>query len=108
MESASHGIARRRLDIVTTAIVLIKAKTAQVSELAQQITEVEGVSEVFSVAGQYDLVAIVRVRSNEDLAHVVSDSIRQLDGISYSETLIAFRAYSKQELEAAFALGLDD
>jgi DNA-binding Lrp family transcriptional regulator len=92
---------------VTTAIVLIKAKTAQVSELAQQITEIHGVSEVFSVAGQYDLVAIVRVRSNEDLARVVGDNIRQLDGLSHSETLIAFRAYSKEELDAGFALGLD-
>ena len=92
---------------MTTAIVLIKAKTAQVSELARQITQVHGVSEVFSVAGQYDLVAIVRVRSNEDLASVVGDSIRQLDGLSHSETLIAFRAYSKEELDAGFALGLD-
>jgi len=92
---------------MTTAIVLIKAKTAQVSELAQRITQVHGVSEVFSVAGQYDLVAIVRVKSNEDLACVVGDRIRQLDGLSHSETLIAFRAYSKEELDAGFALGLE-
>jgi DNA-binding Lrp family transcriptional regulator len=90
---------------VTTAIVLIKTETDQVSALAQKINEVRGVSEVFSVAGQYDLVAIVRVSSNERLAEVVSDDIRRLPGIKYSETLIAFRVYTREEIEGVFSLG---
>ncbi|TFG41671.1 MAG: Lrp/AsnC family transcriptional regulator, partial [Chromatiales bacterium] len=79
----------------------------QIPDLANQITDMPGVSEVFSVAGRYDLVAIVRVSKNEELADVISDKMRHLDGIVETETMIAFRAYSKQELEAGFELGLD-
>lgn len=92
---------------MVTAIVLIKAQTAKVSELAQAMVEVKGVSEVFSVAGRWDLVALVRVGSHDDLATVVSDGIRKLDGVADSETLIAFRTYSQHELEAAFSLGIE-
>jgi DNA-binding Lrp family transcriptional regulator len=92
---------------MVTAVVLIKAETDQVTGLAEKLAELEGVSEVFSVAGQYDLVALVRVRENEDLARVISDNMRKLRGITSSETLIAFKVYSKQDLEAGFALGLD-
>jgi DNA-binding Lrp family transcriptional regulator len=92
---------------MVTAVVLIKAETARVPELAGQLAELDGVSEVFSVAGQYDLVALVRVRENEDLARVISEQMRRLPGITGSETLIAFKVYSKQDLEAGFALGLD-
>lgn len=92
---------------MVTAIVLITAQADRVPELAQALVEVEGVSEVFSVAGRWDLVAIVRVGSNDDLAIVVSNRIRKLPGIVASETLIAFRAYSRRELEAAFSLGLE-
>jgi DNA-binding Lrp family transcriptional regulator len=92
---------------MVTAVVLIKAQTDKVSELAGKLAELDGVSEVFSVAGQYDLVALVRVRENEDLARVIGDEVRKLPGITGSETLIAFKVYSKQDLEAGFALGLD-
>ena len=66
---------------------------------AEQMAELEGVSEVFSVAGQYDLVALVRVRENDDLARVISDQVRKLPGIVSSETLIAFKVYSKKDIE---------
>ena len=92
---------------MVTAIVLIKAETSRIPELAEKITEMKGVSEVFSVAGRYDLVAIVRVARNEDLADVISDKMRHQEGIVETETMIAFRAYSRQELEAGFELGLD-
>ena len=92
---------------MVTAVVLIKAQTDRVTALAEQMAELEGVSEVFSVAGQYDLVALVRVRENEDLARVISDRMRKLPGITSSETLIAFKVYSRKDLEAAFSLGLD-
>ena len=89
------------------AIVLIEAETNRIPDLANQIAEMDGVTEVFSVAGRHDLVAIVKVPRNEDLADVISDRMRHLDGIVATETMIAFRAFSKQELEAGFELGLD-
>ncbi|MCU0757827.1 MAG: Lrp/AsnC ligand binding domain-containing protein [Steroidobacteraceae bacterium] len=89
-----------------TAIVLIKAQTDTVSALAEALVDIPGVAEVFSVAGHYDLVAIVRVADNDRLASVVSDGIRKLPGIAGTETLIAFRAYSRGELEAAYSIGL--
>ena len=92
---------------MVTAIVMIKAETSRIPELANQITEMAGVQEVFSVAGRVDLIAIVKVARNEDLADVISDKMRHLEGIVETETMIAFRAYSKKELEAGFELGLD-
>lgn len=92
---------------MVTAVVLIKAETDKVPELAQKMADLEGVSEVFSVAGQYDLVALVRVRENEDLARIISEKMRKLAGITGSETLIAFKVYSRQDIETAFSLGLD-
>lgn len=89
------------------AIVLIKAQTDQVSRLARSIAEVAGVSEVNSMAGQYDLVALVHARDNEGLAGIVSDGIRRLEGISYSETLIAFRTLSKAQVATTHSVGLD-
>ncbi|MGB5626457.1 MAG: Lrp/AsnC ligand binding domain-containing protein [Woeseiaceae bacterium] len=92
---------------MVTAIVLIKAETNRIPDLANKIADMQGVSEVFSVAGRFDLVAIVRVAKNEDLADVISDKMRLQEGIVETETMIAFRAYSRQELEAGFELGLD-
>ncbi len=92
---------------MVTAIVLIEAETNRIPALAEQIVNMDGVQEVFSVAGRHDLVAIVKVPRNEDLADVISDKMRHLEGIVATETMIAFRAYSKQELEAGFELGLD-
>ena len=92
---------------MVTAIVLIKAETNRIPALADKIADMAGVSEVFSVAGRYDLVSIVRVARNEDLADVITDKMRHLEGIVETETMIAFRAYSLQELEAGFELGLD-
>ena len=92
---------------MVTAIVLIKAETNRIPDLAEKIAEMQGVSEVFSVAGRFDLVAIVRVTRNEGLADVISDKMRLQEGIVETETMIAFRAYSRQELEAGFELGLD-
>ncbi len=92
---------------MVTAIVLINAETSRIPDLAKQIAEMKGVQEVFSVAGRYDLIAVVKVAENEQLADVISDRMRHLEGIVATETLIAFRAYSSRELEAGFELGLD-
>ena len=90
-----------------TAVVLIKAKTDAINELAAELAELDGVSEVFSVAGRYDLVAIVRAARNEDLADIISTRMHKVAGIVDSETLISFRVYRNSELEAGFSLGMD-
>lgn len=82
-----------------SAVVLIKAEVGLVNELATSLVEIRGVAEVFSVAGLYDLVAIVRVNHNDDLADVISTKMRKLKGIRETQTLIAFRVFSSSELE---------
>jgi DNA-binding Lrp family transcriptional regulator len=91
-----------------TAVVLIKAKTREIGALASALAELEGVVDVYSVAGRYDLVAIVRAARNDELADIVSDRMHALPGIEYSETLISFRVYRKSDIDAGFGLGLDD
>lgn len=92
---------------MVNAIVLLSVKRGRVKEIAEQLVDVDGVSEVHSVAGRYDLVAILRVKNNEDLADVVTDHIQSLDGIERSETLIGFRVYSRHDLEHLFSVGLE-
>jgi DNA-binding Lrp family transcriptional regulator len=90
-----------------TAIVFVKADVARIPQVAEAIAAVEGVSEVYSVTGQVDLIAMVRVRSHEDVARVVADEVNKLEGVLETETHIAFRTYSRHDLESAFSLGLD-
>ena len=91
-----------------TAVVLIKAKTQEINKLAQSLAELEGVTEVYSVAGRYDLVAIVRAARNEEIADIISQRMHQVPGIVDSETLISFRVYRNSEVEAGFSLGLNE
>jgi DNA-binding Lrp family transcriptional regulator len=93
---------------VITAVVLINAAVDAIPEIAQQVSEIDGVSEVYSVAGDVDLVAMVRVRAHEDLADVIAGHLNKVPGIMSTQTLIAFRTYSRHDLEAAFSLGFDD
>ncbi|HET6562764.1 MAG TPA: Lrp/AsnC ligand binding domain-containing protein [Marmoricola sp.] len=90
-----------------TAIVFLKAEVARIPEVAEAIAGLEGVSEVYSVTGQIDLIAMVRVRQHEDVAAVVADQVNKVPGVLETETHIAFRSYSTHDLEAAFSLGLD-
>ena len=90
-----------------TAIVMIDAATDAIGEVAQAIADLEGVSEVYSVAGDADLVAIVRVREFEQIAEVIAGRINKVPGVLGTDTHIAFRAYSRHDLEAAFSLGLE-
>ncbi len=92
---------------MVTAIVLIKVNREAVTQVANALIEMKGVTEVFSVAGNYDLVAIVRVAENDMLTDIVGDGVRKISGIMATETLIAFRTYSRPELEAGFDLGTD-
>jgi DNA-binding Lrp family transcriptional regulator len=93
---------------VITAIVMVTAATDQIPEVAQAIAALDGVSEVYSVAGNVDLIAVVRVRDFEQIADVIAANIDKVDGVLDTETHIAFRAYSKHDLEAAFSIGFDD
>jgi DNA-binding Lrp family transcriptional regulator len=87
---------------------MINAEVDRIPEVAGAIAELNGVSEVYSVTGDVDLVAIVRVRHHEELADVIADRLNKVSGILDTQTHIAFRTYSKHDLEAAFSLGLDD
>ena len=91
-----------------SAIVLINAEVGRIPEVAAAIAELDGVSEVYSVTGDVDLIAIVRVRHHEELADVIADQLNKVNGVLGTDTHIAFRTYSKHDLEAAFSLGLDD
>ena len=90
-----------------TAIVFVKADVARIPEVAESIAALDGISEVYSVTGQVDLIVMVRVRNHEDVAAVVADQLNKVPGVTSTETHIAFRAYSRHDLESAFALGLD-
>ncbi len=89
-----------------TAIVMISAAVDQIPEVAQRIAELEDVSEVYSVAGDVDLVAMVRVRRHEDLHDAIAGRLNKVDGVQATQTLIAFQAYSRHDLEATFSLGM--
>jgi DNA-binding Lrp family transcriptional regulator len=91
---------------VVTAIVFVQADVARIPEVAEQIAALDGVSEVYSVTGEIDLIAMVRVRKHEDVADVVADRLNKVPGVLRTETHIAFRTFSKHDLEAAFAIGL--
>jgi DNA-binding Lrp family transcriptional regulator len=90
------------------AVVLIECEIDEIPEAAQAIAEIDGVSEVYSVAGEFDLVAIVRVANHEDLASVIPGGIAKVVGVARTETLIAFQVYSKHDLERLFSLGFDE
>jgi DNA-binding Lrp family transcriptional regulator len=88
-----------------TAIVLIDCETNKIPEVADQLANLEGVSEVYSVAGTVDLIAIVRVRAFDDIAAVIAGGISKTPGVVNTDTHLAFRAYSRHDLDAAFSLG---
>jgi DNA-binding Lrp family transcriptional regulator len=92
-------------EAVVTAIVLIKANVASIPETAEAIAQIPAVTEVYSVTGEFDLVAIVRVRGHEELGDVIPGTLNKVRGVTHTETHIAFRTYSRHDLEAAFALG---
>ena len=90
-----------------TAIVLVHTAADRIPETAQAIADLDGVSEVYSTAGEVDLIAIVRVREFDQVAEVIAGRINKVPGVLETETHIAFRAYSRHDLEAAFSLGLE-
>jgi DNA-binding Lrp family transcriptional regulator len=93
---------------VITAIVLVHVEADRIPEVAEAIVALNGVSEVYSVTGDADLIAMVRVREHEELADVIADRLSKVAGIRRTETHIAFRTYSQHDLDAAFSLGAED
>ena len=91
-----------------TAIVLIDCATDSIPEVAETLANLNGVSEVYSVAGHVDLIAMVRVREFDQIAEVIAGDISKVPGVINTETHIAFRAYSRHDLEAAFAIGFNE
>ncbi len=92
---------------MVTSIVLLKVERGKVNGVAEKLAGMSGISEVYSVGGRFDLVAIIRVKTNEDLADMVTRQMATLEGIESTETLIAFRAYSRHDLEAMFSVGFE-
>jgi DNA-binding Lrp family transcriptional regulator len=90
---------------MVTAIVLIKSDVARIPETAEAIAQITEVSEVYSVTGEFDLVAIVRVRNHEQLGDVIPGGLNRVPGVTHTETHIAFRTYSRHDLDAAFSIG---
>lgn len=93
---------------MNTAIVHIDCATDSIPEVAEALAAQDGVSEVYSVAGNTDLIAIVRVPQFDDIAEVIAGRISKTPGVVNTETFVAFRAYSRHDLEDAFAIGLPD
>ena len=93
---------------MVTAIVLIKANVASIPETAEAVAQIPAVTEVYSVTGEFDLVAIVRVRAHDELGDVIPGTLNKIAGVTHTETHIAFRTYSRHDLEAAFALGYSE
>lgn len=91
-----------------SAIVLIKAEVSRIPEAAREIARIEGVKDVYSVTGDIDLIAVVRVVKHEDFHDVIADRLNKVEGVLETSTHIAFRTYTEEDLAAGFALGLDD
>jgi DNA-binding Lrp family transcriptional regulator len=93
---------------MVTAIVHINAEVHRIPEVAQTIAEIDGVSEVYSITGEYDLLAMVRVAAYEEIAELIPGRINKVPGVLHTETHIAFRAYSRHDLDAAFSIGFTE
>jgi DNA-binding Lrp family transcriptional regulator len=101
-------IVRFRLDAMLTAFILVESTRDGLTHLGSDLAAVEGVAEVYTVTGDWDFIAIVRVREHDDLAKVVTQHLTRLDGIERTQTMVAFQQFSAHDLEAMFGLGLED
>jgi DNA-binding Lrp family transcriptional regulator len=88
-----------------TSIVLINAERTKINQVGEQLSAIEGVTEVFSVSGRFDLVAIIRLRRNEELADLMTGKITEIEGIVNTESMIAFKMLSKFDIASMFDLG---
>ncbi len=93
---------------MVSAIVLIECQKGSINQTAEALADMKGITEVYSVAGRVDLVAIIRVPNNDQLAEIVTNQLLTIPGITRTETLIAFRVFSKHDLEQMFSIGVDE
>ena len=93
---------------MVTAICLVKAEIDRIPEVAEVIAQMPAVSEVYSITGDHDLVAIIRVRAHDELADIIPGGLNKVPGVTATQTHIAFRTYSRHDLEAAFSIGVAD
>jgi DNA-binding Lrp family transcriptional regulator len=91
-----------------TAFILVKSKRDGLTHLGSDLADVEGVAEVYTVTGEWDFIAIVRVREHDDLAKVVTQHLNKLTDIERTQTMVAFQQFSAHDLEAMFGLGIED
>ncbi len=89
-----------------TSLVLLNVARDRVNSVAETLADIEGITEVYSLAGRYDLAVIIRVKDNEQLAELVTNHMLKVEGILRSETLVAFRVHSRHDLESMFSIGL--
>jgi DNA-binding Lrp family transcriptional regulator len=92
---------------VLTAIIMVQATRSGLATLGPALAETDGVAEVYTVTGEWDFVAVVRVREQEELATIVTRELARLDGIERTHTMVAFQQFSRHDLEAMFGLGLE-
>ncbi len=90
---------------MVTAFVLINVTRGKLNEVAQQLLQLKGIAEVFSIAGQYDAIAVLRTATNEDIADLVTDHMLTIPNIVKTETMLAFRAFSREDMGAMFSIG---
>jgi DNA-binding Lrp family transcriptional regulator len=91
---------------MVTAIILMHVERSKINEVAEKLAAIDKISEVYSVSGNYDLVVIVRVKSNEELSELVTKQLLKIDEIIHSETMLAFQAFSRHDLDAMFTIGM--
>ena len=92
---------------MVTSIILMNTKRGYVNEVAEMLAELDEISEVYSVSGNYDLVAVARIKSNDHLSDLVTKKLLKFDSIVHTETMLAFQAFSKHDLDAMFSLGVE-
>ena len=91
---------------MVTSIILINIERTKINEVAEHLAAMEEFSEVYSVSGNYDLVAIARVPNNDALSQLVTGKLVKIESIQHTETMLAFQAFSRHDLEALFSIGV--
>ena len=89
---------------MVTFIILLNVKSNKITEIAEELASIPEISEVYSVTGKYDLVAIVRTKTNDDVAELVANRMGSIKGIKKTDTMLAFKAFSQHDLEAMFSI----
>ncbi|MBT4364884.1 MAG: Lrp/AsnC ligand binding domain-containing protein [Desulfobacterales bacterium] len=90
-----------------TAMVMLNIERGKINEVAEKLSDMNGIAEVYSVSGRFDLISIIRVENNDRLADIVTNHMLKVEDILKSETMLAFKCYSRHDLERMFSIGID-